>query len=474
MNEVNIVWFRQDLRLADHPALQYAAQRGMVLPIYILDDEAAAPWKMGAASRVWLHSALQDLNDQLDGCLQVFQGNAAEILAQLIADYDVKGLYWGRCYEPWRMARDCTIKERFRQQGVDVRSFNHSLLWEPWEIQKKDGTPYKVFTPYFRKGCLNAPPPRLPLPAQDTLSLVQKREGLVLDDLSLLPRKIDWYSDMVAHWDISEEGAHNRLDAFLCDGLSHYKTGRDCPAQDNTSRLAPYLHFGQISPHQVWAAARSYGQVHHLDRDLDHFCSELAWREFSHSLLYYNSHIPEKPLQEKFNDFPWLENAQHVSAWQTGKTGYPIIDAGMRELWQTGYMHNRVRMIVASFLIKNLMIPWQDGEAWFWDCLFDADLANNSASWQWVAGCGADAAPYFRIFNPVTQSEKFDPSGDYIRRYVPELANLPDKYIHKPWMAPMDILKKYSIVLDDQYPRPIVDLKSTRERALAAFKELGR
>ncbi len=230
----------------------------------------------------------------------------------------------------------------------------------------------------------------------------------------------------------------------------------------------------RFSPHQVWAAARSYGQVHHLDRDLDHFCSELAWREFSHSLLYYNSHIPEKPLQEKFNDFPWLENAQHVSAWQNGKTGYPIIDAGMRELWQTGYMHNRVRMIVASFLIKNLMIPWQDGEAWFWDCLFDADLANNSASWQWVAGCGADAAPYFRIFNPVTQSEKFDPSGDYIRRYVPELADLPDKYIHKPWMAPTDILKQYSIVLGVQYPRPIVDLKSTRERALAAFKELGR
>lgn len=475
MAAINIVWFRQDLRLADNPALVHGAQNACVLPVYILDDVNSDPWQIGAASRVWLHHGLHDLNKRLGGKLQVFCGDAETILNELVQTHNVKGLFWGRCYEPWRIARDRRIKERFTQQGLDVQSFNHSLLWEPWEITKKDGTPYKVFTPYFRKGCLNAAPPRLPLDVPTNLDCAEKTDPcLDIDDLDLLPRCPQWHRQMIQHWQISEAGAQQRLDDFLDTDLAGYKTGRDFPAQNKTSRLAPYLHFGQVSPHQVWARARAYGTVHHLERDLDHFCSELAWREFSHALLYYNPQLPEQPLQLKFDDFPWRTDAVHKRAWQTGQTGYPLIDAGMRELWQTGYMHNRVRMIVASFLVKNLLIHWRDGENWFWDCLFDADHANNSAGWQWVSGCGADAAPYFRIFNPVTQSEKFDPDGAYIRQYVPELAKLPDKYLHKPWSAPDTVLHDAKVELGKNYPHPIVDLKTTRERALAAFKELGK
>jgi len=472
MSAFSIVWFRQDLRLHDNPALTHALQKGAVLPIYILDDDNSGPWAMGAASRVWLHQALQDLNRQLDGQLRVYKGDPQTILVELVDQYPVQGLYWGRCYEPWRRKRDEKIKTAFGPQDIEVKSFNHSLLWEPWDIQKKDGTPYKVFTPFYRKGCLNAPPPRLPLAKPDTLEYGEDVAQTQLSDLGLIPDGVDWYSDLCAHWDMSEDGAQAQLDEFLHEGLQDYKTGRDFPARPNVSRLSPYLHFGQISPHQAWYAARHVGDGHGWERDTDCFCSELAWREFSHSLLYYNNDLPDVPLQPKFRNFVWREDGEDLRAWQKGQTGYPIIDAGLRELWQTGYMHNRVRMIVASFLVKNLMIAWQEGERWFWDCLFDADLANNGASWQWVAGCGADAAPYFRIFNPVTQSEKFDPDGEYIRTYVPELAQLPQKYIHKPWTAPGDVLRAANLRLDENYPQPMVDLKATRERALSAFKDL--
>jgi len=472
MSAFSIVWFRQDLRLHDNPGLTHAVQKGAVLPVYILDDDNSGPWAMGAASRVWLHQALQDLNGQLDGQLRVYKGDPQVILAELMDQYPVQGLYWGRCYEPWRRARDEKIKKAFGTQDREVKSFNHSLLWEPWEIQKKDGTPYKVFTPFYRKGCLNGAPPRQPLAKPDGMTYAKDVAQTKLSDLGLIPDGVDWYSDLCRHWDISEDGAQAQLDWFVEEGLQGYKTGRDFPAQPHISRLSPYLHFGQISPHQAWYAARHIGGGQGWERDTDCFCSELAWREFSHSLLYYNRDLPDVALQPKFNSFAWREDSTNLRVWQKGLTGYPIIDAGMRELWQTGYMHNRVRMIVASFLVKNLMITWQEGERWFWDCLFDADLANNGASWQWVAGCGADAAPYFRIFNPVTQSEKFDPDGDYICTYVPELAQLPKKYIHKPWSAPVDVLRVANVQLDETYPRPMVDLKVTRERALAAFKDL--
>ncbi|WP_417789167.1 cryptochrome/photolyase family protein [Terasakiella pusilla] len=453
-NKPIIVWFRQDLRVRDNPALFQAAQSGEILPIYILDDENSKEWKMGGASRVWLQHALEDLNASLNGCLQVHVGNPLDILQQL----DPSEIHWNRCYEPWRIARDKEIKAHFQDTGVTVTSHNGSLLWEPWDVKKKDGTPYKVFTPYYRKGCLSLDDPRDELDTFDFTCL--KTDCRPFD---VVQDEKPWTRSILEGWDVSEQGAHNRLNDFLKDGLRSYKKGRDFPALNSVSRLSPYLHFGQISPHQVWHTARFFAQTHQIDRDIDHFCSELAWREFSYSLLYQHPNLADVNLNQKFNAFPWRKDEAAFDAWTKGKTGYPIIDAGMRELWQTGYMHNRVRMIVASFLIKNLMIDWRLGERWFWDCLFDADHANNAASWQWVAGCGADAAPFFRIFNPVTQSKKFDPEGEYIRTFVPELANMDSKYIHEPWTCPSPA---------KGYPRPIVDLKPTRERALEAFKSL--
>lgn len=461
-----IVWFRQDLRITDNPALKEAAEQGEVLPIYILDDDTAGEHKMGAASRVWLHHALIDLDKSLDGNLHCFQGNAKDILETLISNHDVKGLYWNRCYEPWRIDRDGAIKEAF--EDIDVKSFNASLLWEPWVPLKDDGDPYRVFTPFYRKGCLKgSDAPREPLCRPKDIQYSKGVDSEKISDFSLLP-EISWDDDLVSHWDISEKGAFLRMQDFMDEGLDGYKEGRNFPAKNNVSRLSPYLHWGQISPHQVWHEAQSRGD----GKDLDHFLSELGWREFSHSLLYHFPQLPRENLQSKFDDFPWHSDDEKLKAWQKGQTGYPIVDAGMRELYETGYMHNRVRMIVGSFLVKNLLLHWHHGEKWFWDCLFDADLANNSASWQWIAGCGADAAPYFRIFNCVTQGEKFDKEGEYTRRFVPELKDMPEKYLYKPWEAPEDVLKEAGVVLGETYPKPIVDVKASRERALEAFQSL--
>ncbi|MDV7340261.1 deoxyribodipyrimidine photo-lyase [Terasakiella sp. A23] len=453
-NNPTIMWFRQDLRIQDNPALAHAAQSGPFLPIYILDDKNAADWQMGGAGRLWLQHALNDLNTSLKGNLQVFIGDAFEILKSL----KPKEIHWNRCYEPWRIKRDKDIKSYFQDKEVTVTSHNGSLLWEPWEIAKKDGTPYKVFTPYYRKGCLGAPPPR---PEIDTQKLPLEQRDI--KPIEILNDKRDWTQTTIQNWDITEKGAHNRLNDFLETSLHNYKNGRDFPALETVSRLSPYLHFGQISPHQVWHHARGFAALHQVDQHIDHFCSELAWREFSYSLLFYQPNLPTENLNAKFNPFTWSEDEESFDAWCLGRTGYPLVDAGMRELWQTGFMHNRVRMVTASFLIKNLMIDWRKGENWFWDCLFDADLANNAASWQWVAGCGADAAPYFRIFNPVTQSKKFDPDGTYIRKYIPELRHLSNKDIHEPWKSKQGL---------NGYPAPIIDLKFSRERALAAYKNL--
>ncbi len=460
-----IHWFRQDLRLKDNPALTHAAQNGTVYPVYILDDENAREHKMGGASRWWLHYALESLDLSLDGTLALHQGDAMSHLLALVEEHKIDKVVWNRCYEPWRVARDTHIKSALEAKGVEVESFNGSLLWEPWQALKADGTPYKVFTPYFRRGCLNETPPREPLPTPNITA--EKLSSCPLGSLQLLP-KIKWDKQLEPHWEISEEGGINRLANFLDNGINHYKEGRNLPAKPFVSRISPYLHFGLLSPNQAWYAARARGD----NKNIDHFCSELGWREFSYSLLYHNPTLPSENLQKKFDQFPWRNDPAGLKAWQEGQTGIPIVDAGMRELWQTGFMHNRVRMIVGSFLIKNLMIDWRTGEKWFWDCLVDADLASNSASWQWVAGCGADAAPYFRIFNPITQSQKFDSDGDYIRHYVPELRDLPNKYLYDPSNAPELILKGANITLGKTYPKAIADLKPTRERALAAFKGL--
>ena len=367
------------------------------------------------------------------------------------------------------MHRDTQIKQSLKAGGIAVQTYNGSLLWEPWNIQKNDGTPYKVFTPFYRKGCLNAKEPRSPLSPPENIKYINDPNHLGIDALNLLP-KIPWDKQLEPHWEIGEKGAQNRFEAFIDEGLSFYKDGRNLPAKPYVSRLSPYLHFGEISPNQLWHTVRSINNNTHIE----HFCSELGWREFSYSLLYHNPELPHKNLQSKFDAFPWVKSENHLQAWQTGKTGIPMVDAGMRELWQTGYMHNRVRMIVGSFLVKNLRLHWHHGERWFWNTLIDADLANNSASWQWIAGCGADAAPYFRIFNPVTQGQKFDPEGEYIRQYIPELAELPNKYLFNPWEAPALILKEAQVELGTTYPHPIVDLKQSRELALSAFQSLKR
>jgi len=467
MSNVVIYWFRQDLRLSDNPALTRAVASGNVLPVYILDDENAGDHAMGGASRWWLHNSLIALNKSLGGKLNFYRGDAKRVLPDLVSRHGARLVVWNRCYEPWRITRDASIKERLKQGGIAVESFNGALLWEPWEIRKNDGTPYRVFTPFYRKGCLNAPAPHDPLLSPQSFNIIHDDAALTIDALNLLPG-IRWDAQMEPHWKIGEKAAQDRLYAFLDEGISHYKNGRNFPAKPYVSRLSPYLHFGEISPHQVWHAARARGD----DTNIDHFCSELGWREFSYHLLHQFAELPTKNLQSKFDHFPWCEGKEALSRWQRGRTGYPIVDAGMRELWQTGYMHNRVRMIAGSFLVKNLLLDWRHGERWFWDCLVDADLANNSASWQWVAGCGADAAPYFRIFNPVTQGEKFDPTGEYTRRFLPELSQLPDRYLFRPWETPDAVLKQAGVVLGKTYPTPIVDISQSRHLALKAFAGL--
>lgn len=470
-----IVWFRQDLRLKDNPALHAAYETGApIIPLYILDNENAKEWKMGGASRVWLHHALDNLNKDLSNHIVFKKGDAAKIIPKIIKDTGATAIYWNRCYEPWRIARDKEIKSALEDKNIEAQSFNGSLLWEPWNIKTGAGTPYKVFTPFYKKGCLGQPAPREPLPRPKRLNFAETKLHLNLEDLKLLPsNEGDWSNRMVKHWVISEQGAQQRLSDFLDDGLQHYKEGRDHPSHDNTSRLSPYLHFGQVSPNTAWYAAQQRGTIEGWENDMGHFLSELAWREFSYNLLYHFPKITWENLQEKFNKFPWIDKkTPALTVWQNGLTGFPIVDAGMRQLWQTGYMHNRVRMIVGSFLVKNMLTHWHKGEEWFWDCLVDADLASNAASWQWIAGSGADAAPYFRIFNPILQSKKFDEDGNYIRHYVPELKDLPNDYIHTPWETPELILKSAGVELDKTYPKPLMMHDKARERALTAYKSI--
>ena len=464
-----IHWFRQDLRLSDNPALDSAAQYETLIPIYILDEVNSGEFKMGAASKWWLHQSLTKLNESLDGKLLVYQGNPHEILNKLIEEQEVSYVTWSRCYEPWRIDRDKEIKRNFEDKNVAVESFSASLLWEPWTISKDDGTPYRVFTPFYKKGCLNSEEPRLPAGKVDLSNLYSEDlSSGSIKDLNLLPT-IKWYKSFEEEWNPGEIGAEQNLNSFLDSGLLNYKEGRNFPSQEFVSRLSPHLHFGEISPNEVWYRAKTKEGISGIEKSLAHFHSELGWREFSYYLLYHFPDLPNKNFQEKFDIFPWQENEEFLALWQKGNTGYPIVDAGMRELWQTGYMHNRLRMIVGSFLVKNLLIDWRFGERWFWDCLVDADLASNSASWQWVAGSGADAAPYFRIFNPITQGLKFDPEGEYTKKYVPELRDLPNKYLFSPWEAPENILADAGIELGKNYPKPMVDLKLSRETALEAF-----
>jgi deoxyribodipyrimidine photo-lyase len=458
-----LYWLRQDLRLSDNPALHYAATQGNVLPLYIYDNDA-----IGAASKVWLHHTLKALHLQYQEKLQLQKGNALKILQHLIKKHAITEVVWNRCYEPNDIQRDKQIKSALKNAGIKITTFNASLLFEPWEIEKKTGGNYRVFTPFYQRGCLEHIPPRNPILKPRQLLLVNDTsDSLRLEQLKLLPKK-PWHKHIIRHWQVGEMAAKKHLDNFIKKKLSNYPLGRDYPADTATSQLSPYLHWGEISPNQIWYAIKKQPNNDNAEK----FLRQLAWREFSYSLLFYYPDLHCANLQKKFDQFPWQKNKKHLAAWQQGKTGYPIIDAGMRELYQTGYMHNRVRMIVASFLVKNLMIHWREGAAWFWDCLFDADLANNSAGWQWVAGSGADAAPFFRVFNPTTQAKKWDKDGNYIRQYIPEIAALPSKHLFTPWLAPEEILKDANIQLGKDYPRPIVDLARSRQKALAAYQSI--
>lgn len=473
-----IVWFRLDLRLADNAALQAALQRGSpIVPVFIWAPEEEAPWEPGGASRWWLHQSLKSLDAALRSAgsrLIIRRGPAGETLRALVQETGAAAVYWNRRYEPASRALEAKTSEVLRADDVAVESFNAALLHEPWTVQNQSGRPFQVFTPFW-KHCLAKPDPVPPLPAPRNLPApVRWPKSLSLGALELEP-KINWAADMKAVWQPGETGARAGLRSFLAAGLDHYADGRNRPDQPGTSRLSPHLHFGEISPRQIWHAVRQHAEARGIPEArwrTSQFLAELGWREFAHHLVHHFPRTPDEPLRTEFQAFPWIRNADWLHAWQHGRTGYPIVDAGMRELWTTGWMHNRVRMITASFLVKDLLISWKEGARWFWDTLVDADLAQNTLGWQWTAGCGADAAPYFRVFNPVGQGEKFDPHGAYVRRWCPELAKLSDQWLHRPFEAPPAALTEAGIQLGRTYPKPVVSHTIARHVALEALNRM--
>lgn len=472
--ETTLVWFRQDLRLADNPALYVAAQRGAVVPVYLWSPDEEAPWSPGGATRVWLHHSLA----ALDGSLRAMGsrliqriGPAEAALFTLARETAATTVLWNRQYEPAAIARDKKIKAALTAAGVRADSFKANLIFEPWDVMTGEERPYRVFTPFWN-ACQAKPGPSQPIPAPEKLIAWAKwPDSVALDALGLLP-KIPWDAGIRETWTPGEVGAQERLDAFVAESMRDYESRRDTPSQETTSLLSPHLHFGEISPRTIWHACnRVAGGRGKAARP---YLRQIVWREFAHHVLYHFPQTTDAPMRLEFTDFPWQHNAKRLRAWQRGRTGYPIVDAGMRQLWATGWMHNRARMIAASFLVKDLHLHWLDGARWFWDTLVDADLANNSFGWQWTAGCGADAAPYFRIFNPVLQGEKFDPKGDYVRRWIPELSGLPAKWIHKPWEAPSEILAKSGVALGKNYPEPMVDHAEARAVALEYFERIKK
>lgn len=471
------MWFRRDLRLLDHPALFEAARTGRpIIPLYILEDDETNIWSLGSASRWWLHHSLQSLAHSLEsigGKLYLRRGSPQKILNDVMRETGACSVYWSRCYEPYAIQRDTALKAFFVDAHKEVKSFNSHLLFEPWEIQTSNGLPYRVFTPFW-KACLREWDKRRSLLTPTPFTFYKgKLSSDPLEVWSLCPQQ-QWADGFTDIWHPGEKGGRLRLNHFVSTALRSYKDNRDKPGLNGTSKLSPHLHWGEVSLTAVVEAIESAViSDSNLKENAQKFLSEIGWREFCYHLLYHFPTLPEQNFQSKFDHFAWqTETDGLLRAWQMGKTGYPIVDAGMRELWRTGWMHNRVRMIVASFLTKHLRIHWRKGEEWFWDTLVDADLANNAISWQWVAGSGVDAAPYFRIFNPVLQAEKFDPDGTYIRRWIPELTALPNSHIHKPWCAPIDVLQNAHVILGQTYPFPVVDHNSARLTSLEKFKNM--
>ncbi len=465
-----IMWFRQDLRLADNPALVHALETGRpVLPVYILDQGSAAP-PIGAASLWWLDKSLRALDATFGARgsrLILRRGDSEAELRRLIAETGADAVYMNRLFEPGAFARDADIAHGLQTDGVACKGWNGTLLARPGSVLNGSGQPYRVFTPFLRAllGTAVAPahtpaPVRLATPLQPVSDEIEAWR--------LHPTRPDWSGGF--DWTPGEAGAGAALTTFLARGLKSYSAGRDIPAEPATSRLSPHLHFGEISPWRAIAAARAAAADGRVpSAEADKFIAEIGWREFSAHLLHAFPQITDTAFRPEYDAMPWRDDPAGLRAWQAGRTGYPVVDAGMRELWTTGFMHNRVRMIVASFLVKHLLIDWRKGEAWFRDTLVDADLASNLQNWQWVAGSGADAAPYFRIFNPITQGRKFDADGRYVRRWVPELRGVPDRWLHAPWTAPPEVLRDARVRLDADYPRPIVDHDLARKRALEAL-----
>ena len=468
MPETALVWLRNDLRLADNPALAAAIATGQPVRALCIHETDASLRARGAASRWWLHHSLQSLAKDLAAIgvpLEVVEAEAETSVLTAAKRHDATAVFWNRRYAPAQCEIDAAIKSRLKAGGIATGSFAANVLVEPWEIATGAGKPYSVYTPFWN--ALKDRPIPMPLPAPKGGKPVTASEPV--DAGYETPH---WAGKLAEHWQVGETAAREKLAAFLGDNILDYPEARDIPAREATSKLSPHLAFGEISPRQVWHAATMH--AHRSPRSAEavqKFLKELVWRDFNYHQLYHREDIARVPMQPRFAGLNWRP-ADALADWQRGRTGIPIVDAGMREMWATGFMQNRVRMLTASLLAKNLLIDWRLGEAWFWDCLIDADPANNAGNWQWVAGSGLDASPFFRIFNPVTQGEKFDADGAYVRRWVPELAALPDEFIQDPASAPAEVLAKAGIELGKTYPRPIVDLKLSRERALEAFKAL--
>lgn len=471
-----IVWFRNDLRTGDNPALAKAVATGKpIIPLYVLEDGSEGLRPLGSASKYWLHGSLLSLQTSLCALgseLTLKHGSARQAIKAVISETGADQIVWNRRYDGPEIALDTAIKSELVEAGVDVASFNGNLLTEPWERQTKSGTPYRVFTPFW-KSIAAGLPPRLPLAAPETLMSFPDHSGsCALEALNLLPT-VNWANGFSEIASPGEDNAITALSVFLEAGHADYGAARDIPSLFATSRLSAHLRFGEITPIQIWHAVKMAEGAGTMNQSsTQKFLSEIAWREFSYHLLFHNPNLATENYNPAFDNFPWQFDQEAIEAWKAGRTGYPIVDAGMRQLWRTGWMHNRVRMVTASFLIKHLQIDWRHGEKWFWDTLTDADCANNPAGWQWVAGSGADASPYFRIFNPILQGEKFDPDGDYVRHWVPELAKIENKWLHKPWQAPSAVRELAGITLGETYPAPIVNHAEARQSALAAFKSM--
>ena len=469
-----IVWFRKDLRLRDNPALEFAlANKKKIVPVFIWDEKEGGRWSPGAASRWWLHQSLKSLAgsiEELGGRLLLAKGKAAEILSGIAKENGADQVLYSRTYDPGGLATQEAVEEALDKASIRTESFNASLLNEPWEVKNSSGKPFQVFTPFWRnsrnaiyKGPANYPIRNLSFTDQPAPRLSLNELGLLSDH--------PWHEKLFAHWDVSEVAGQAQIAHAARDIVPSYANLRNSPGVEGTSRLSPFLAWGLISPRQVCHSVLQ-NEPDGTNRGENKFLAEIGWREFSYHLLYHFPHTPDRPLRPKYAAFPWLSDPEVLGNWKFGRTGYPMVDAGMRQLYETGWMHNRVRMIVASFLVKHLLISWREGARWFWDTLVDADLASNTQGWQWAAGCGADAAPYFRIFNPITQGEKFDKSGRYARHWVPELGDLPNKWLFRPWDAPPEFLSEHKLELGVNYPTPCVDHFEARARALQALSSL--